>query len=991
MSTLSVDRSGVVQPRGATGRADLLRLLSIADRDAVTLDRDTSGWFGYVRDEQPPPPVRIEPTTVESTVTPASHQRRRLPLRLPSVLALVQRTSRRPPPASAAAQQAIADAVPLDEEAARAPSATRLIHYEDLVPAARLLPVLRRLLGTSRAGPLDLEQLTQLLAAGQLWRCLPRRMYKSWHPDLVVMLDFCPRLWPYREDMHRLAERLLRQAGRSGVSIRIVNHGPDGPWSSWLEQQNRQPDREPLERAWTMPPVGAPVLIVSDLGMLLGPQSAVAEAWAAFVASLIRTQRRPLALVPLGSGQLGKPVPSALPILRWSPDACPRPARTRGIAASQLDGLDDLLAMVAATRRVDPPLLRAMRRLCPSAPLNAGLEGAVWCHADVVAGAAASIKAEAREAHLRHFRTHLKGLHAELDRQRRRHHAHLRAVLNHEETLVWVAHADEDVVARLPGAAARVENAQAFIRRLVATLMRSDAHLEPAWWSVAEGIVQRADARMWEQHADALHRLLVPQLRMQGAAAVIPEHADPAMLAGMLGPDQPAVACWLVQDAASGHLVLQAKPAGARQIAIGTPLLMDAGGVRVGVAGGGPTRWLTAEALPMPLAGLDEPAELHLRTARESLVIAAAGRPLGAYRWGWERGGLLVETAPIGSWQMSWSGPKLKAVSSGNGEAAMAAWRLQADAVPHPDAEGALEFGIEPRFGIYADLAVATEHGRASQRLRWIEPGTFLMGSPEAEAGRDDDESPQHPVTLTQGFWLADTACTQALWRAVTGSDPSGFMGLDRPVENVSWHDVQDFLRRLEALLPGCRADLPTEAEWEYACRAGTVTPFSFGETITTDEVNYNGNFPYAGGIKGKYREGTVPVKSLPPNPWGLYEMHGNVWEWCADALRAYDSEPQVDPRGPDDAGEDTHRAIRGGSWIFYAKLARSAYRRAGHPGNAFVIQGFRLCLRPGRNRPEYPAQPATGSRSTATPLRKEKPAQDSEEFLLRELFRRSE
>ena len=277
----------------------------------------------------------------------------------------------------------------------------------------------------------------------------------------------------------------------------------------------------------------------------------------------------------------------------------------------------------------------------------------------------------------------------------------------------------------------------------------------------------------------------------------------------------------------------------------------------------------------------------------------------------------------------------------------------------------------DDRFGLWADLHLATGQGEARQRVRWIEPGTFLMGSPASEPERHDDEGPRHQVTLTRGFWLGATACSQALWRAVTGETPSQFEGAYRPVERVSWNDVQGFLRRLEGLVPGVVADLPTEAEWEYACRAGTVTPFSFGATITPEQVNYKGNYPYAGGAKGLYRQETVPVGSLPANAWGLHEMHGNVWEWCADGLRTYGEEPVEDPRGSEDEG--ALRVFRGGSWDDYAGGARSACRGAVRPGFASSALGFRLSLRsiesgqarpggPPRASPRDEAQPAPES-----------------------------
>jgi len=229
------------------------------------------------------------------------------------------------------------------------------------------------------------------------------------------------------------------------------------------------------------------------------------------------------------------------------------------------------------------------------------------------------------------------------------------------------------------------------------------------------------------------------------------------------------------------------------------------------------------------------------------------------------------------------------------------------------------------------------------QVLRWIAPGDFSMGSPTDEPERQSfghDES-LHRVTLTEGYWLADTVCTQALWEAVLGENPSRFKGAQRPVERVSWTDVVErFLPALAARVPGLGAALPTEAQWECACRAGTDTPFAFGANITTDQVNYDGNYPYAGGAKGEYREQTVEVKALPANDWGLYQMHGNVWEWCADWLADYPPGALVDPLGPPEGRE---RVLRGGSWFYNGRRCRSAARDGDDPGDRYDYGGFRL------------------------------------------------
>jgi len=241
----------------------------------------------------------------------------------------------------------------------------------------------------------------------------------------------------------------------------------------------------------------------------------------------------------------------------------------------------------------------------------------------------------------------------------------------------------------------------------------------------------------------------------------------------------------------------------------------------------------------------------------------------------------------------------------------------------------------QDHIGFYAEFSFKG----VVQRMRWVPPGKFMMGSPEDEAERLTNEQ-QHEVTLTQGFWLADTSCTQELWQVVMGENPSRFKGRNLPVEKVRWKDTQKFIHQLNQEKEDLNLRLPSEAEWEYACRAATQTAFSFGDQITSEQVNYRGTAPYANGEKGEYRKKTVAVKSLPSNAWGFYEMHGNVWEWCADRYEKNPMENNIDPMGPD---KGVYRVLRGGSWFFSGMNVRSAYRYHVDPDFRSVNIGFRL------------------------------------------------
>ncbi|BAZ85094.1 formylglycine-generating enzyme family protein [Dolichospermum compactum] len=208
-----------------------------------------------------------------------------------------------------------------------------------------------------------------------------------------------------------------------------------------------------------------------------------------------------------------------------------------------------------------------------------------------------------------------------------------------------------------------------------------------------------------------------------------------------------------------------------------------------------------------------------------------------------------------------------------------------------------------------------------------IPGGTFMMGSPENEERRRDRESPQHQVTVPS-FFMGKYPVTQAQYQAIMGTNPSYFNGSNRPVERVIWNDAIAFCEKLSQRT-GKNYRLPSEAEWEYACRAGTTTPFHFGETITTDLANYNGDYTYGGGIKGIYREETTEVGSFGvANNFGLYDMHGNVWEWCEDSwYTSYKGAPTDGSAWLDTEENTNSKLLRGGSWLYNPGNCRSAYR----------------------------------------------------------------
>jgi sulfatase modifying factor 1 len=228
-------------------------------------------------------------------------------------------------------------------------------------------------------------------------------------------------------------------------------------------------------------------------------------------------------------------------------------------------------------------------------------------------------------------------------------------------------------------------------------------------------------------------------------------------------------------------------------------------------------------------------------------------------------------------------------------------------------------------------------HGSSGIVLIRVERGRYTMGSPSWEEGRDGDEE-QVEVEVAEPFWLAETEITVGQWRAVMGTElPLEQDDDELPVKGVTWYAAQEFLRRLNSNGTGGWR-LPTEIEWEYACRAGTRTIFSFGDELSPELASYDGRKPYAEGERAPYRDDVVRVRSFAPNPWGFYDMHGNLWEWCADLYVIYPGASRL-PEDPEGAS----RSIRGGAFTSKGAQLRSAYRDGHPPSSSGENYGFRV------------------------------------------------
>ncbi len=797
----------------------------------------------------------------------------------------------------------------------------------------RLLPLLHNALGQPRQGcRIDYSRLTRLLANGRPIRRLPQLTRLRWPQRLQIIVDTRTALEPYWSDFAEIVAQLKRLMGTEAVTALRFAEETFGKLPAHAIAWPTQPNDEWV--SWRTPASDEAILILSDLAS----NDSNADARLRWQQWLRRLQFHPAPILTLSPASQSVRNKRLCRIAKPSPlNDLVTPSRhpsQRGFRLPQADAesVTDILALLSPLPLIDKSLLRQLRQAFQWG--GSDLEHRIWNHPDMRSiglgiqlseAAAKGYQQRYREKFVNSFQsTQLWQLvHAH-------HHAAFEGLRQLENlNRCTLEHSNDNDAVRH------------YFRKLSATLAQTtaDTRQKQALLQQCRTVLQCLPKQIWQsQLDDVAYDLYALAHQDDIRAGRWPDKMEPGFDPNRLlwvldSKQQQERVRWSIhQTGPLGELVCQQQtPAATSAPPIAqfdshpafppTYRLQCTDDQNAATLRNGQTFQLKDDLLT-------------IKTRWQQLELKTIEKPTWAIDMWCHADGMMIQLppwrghSPIVRWQPGKTG------ENGN-------WLL-----PNP-------FGCD-QFGLYADLEILSRgvfkklfrnSNSIIQRFRWITPGTFMMGSPSDELERESfgiDET-QHPVTLTQGFWLAESTCTQALWQAVMGKNPSRFQDNENnPVETVSWDDTQSFITQLNTLFPGLSARLPTEAEWEYACRAGTGTPFSFGDNITPEQVNYHGNYPYAGGEKGLYRGRTVPVKSLPPNPWGLYEMHGYVWEWCADWYGDYPRQAVTDPLGPD---HGKGRVLRGGSWISIGGGVRSAIRSRSGPDLRNVYIGFRLAL----------------------------------------------
>ena len=900
-------------------RADLLRIAHELGDDART---SIAASHGFEREkpearepppETPPPPADAPPPVIPHGDEQPLHPS---PLWQPRAIEFhgIEATHER-------ARRANADAEAAERAGHGRGSTAAPPTIPPLSPWRRLGPLLHAALTAERAGRrIDLPRLVRHIAEGRQIARVPRILHRAWTP-LEVLVDRPLRLAPFWDDQARVVHELDRILGRQAVALRVLANGPG-------RETDEASGRRRLAR-------GVPVLALTDLGLYAGDDERAS--WLRLGRELSAAGERAAALVPVPRARWTTAAARLWRMLPWE-----RPAAGAGSVdtGSRAERIQRLLDHLAPAMRIEPGLVRTIRRLLPRAEADVAVEADLWMH-DVLGDMYPEYRVIAA-GELEGLRSRFAAKVSPEDQARVV--AALRTWHWQRDLLPEAWHLEALTLEKTLGEpAARAagitrhdsERARGFMRWLVrdthaAADDEGEADTLRRWCAFLRDHAPRA---LWDPSTAAGEALQTIAFRVGGVAV---PNADPRLRESVTDdPPPPPRELLLLQVASALH------PAEAAGPARGSPL-----------------------------------ATLEL--ARPRITLAS-------------------QSVPESTLDLTRADARLSAPPRGRIELRTDRSTLALEPLTKPTWARAIG---RDRFGLWAELLFKRDKADPGvpYRMRWIPPGRFLMGSPADEPGRFDNEGPQHPVVITRGYWLGETPVTQALWQAVTGENPSEFKTPDRPVENVTWNQCRDlFIARLNGTIAADRGEafrLPTEAEWEYACRAGTTTATYAGPIeirgkndapILDDIAWYGGNsgvdFDLQNGVDSRgwpkkqhphTKAGTRRVAQKLPNPWGLYDMLGNVYEWCSDwfqsdyygagsrasrssASSSSSSATQQDPTGP---ATGVLRVHRGGSWDDDAWFVRAAFRYHFRPGYRNRNLGLRLARGQVRQDPAGPEGP---------------------------------
>ena len=797
------------------------------------------------------------------------------------------------------------------------------IPFQPIFHKNRQRDFIRRFLTHELGKRLDIKKLTRQISQCEPIYTLPYQRHKVPAGRLYVLADTSNRLMSHHYDAGFICADIIKVMGVTGLEIREFKEAPGDSYSLWpLGKSSEESGLH--KKQWKPLDNTAEVLILSDMGQLTNENSNIRQSWLRFLQHLYQQGIKPIALSPVPQSYQCLKLKRLVRQVLWKSNGplTVNPLLTKKENTDQ--DVNRVLDLLSITTHIEPELLRETVQLLG---LESGIEALVSNHPDVQWGyTAIAIKADKKEGYQKAFSNESLAIQRKIIYCIRKHHSNQFKGVWAEELINFNSISGVDSSEWQD----EIDLAKGFMKRLAKTTYANQNQTLTSYGHRHLSRISRQSKAENKDYTSVIYGV-IEQDNIRAGKPIPPEY------------DAGVIQAITADKSENYHLVLkqEGEDIWLRKVRYDSPNNLLDIGVELAEFDCGSSLLTYNDNEKSISISLSEKDAFKLPVLQDEHGFKAFQLDTGT-----ENRSFKPVEKPSWASEIKYQGNALHAKVLLNGSSFTMTYEIDDRNIYSAEWRQALISDQllddivsldTDEYGLYADLRLFS----ISQRFRYIEPGSFMMGSPEYETDQSNDEA-QHHVTLTQGYWLADTCTTQQLWQAVMGENPSAFQREEGPVDSVSWLDCWQFIQIVKDAYPFLRASLPTEAQWEYACRAGTHTPFSFGETITSDQVNFSDR-------KNKRKSGTVGVKTKPLNPWGLYGMHGNVWEWCQDkGLRVYRLEV-TDPgldwfQQYDDNVKELH-PLRGGSWNDKKAYCRASERDCHGASYISPFIGFRLSL----------------------------------------------